>query len=72
MKIEKLLKKQDIIEILSINMSTLDRWMAAGDFPAADVRKKAPGAKGRDFVRWKESTLSSFIEGMNKEQNAYH
>ncbi|MXV58201.1 hypothetical protein GS537_04435 [Saccharibacter sp. EH60] len=68
-QVEKLLKKKDIIEALSIEKSTLDRWMASGFFPPPDVRRFTTANKKNFFVRWKASTLSKFISEMEQEKD---
>src|SRR4051812_33679333 len=51
-----LLEPDLVAALLSMSRRSFDRAVAVGDFPPADVRR---GAK---FVRWKQSTVTEWIE----------
>ncbi len=53
--IDPLLNASDVIRILKVSRSTLDRMLAAGGFPRPDlvIRRR---------LKWKPATVQSYID----------
>lgn len=52
---ERMLRRNDVLEALGISESTLYRWMDAGRFPR-------PVQLGPNTVAWPESAVSDWME----------
>jgi excisionase family DNA binding protein len=58
---DRLLKITEVCERLSVSRQTLYKWINKGRFPAGQQL-------GGNVVRWRQSTLDTFIENLSKSE----
>ncbi len=69
MLLQRLIHEKELLEIIGVSRSTIDRWIKSGDFPSA--RKLTPHRKawwGEDVQNWIESRPRVRPE-FNRESN---
>jgi predicted DNA-binding transcriptional regulator AlpA len=52
---ERLLRRQQVVDLLGVGLRTFERWLATRTFPKPDIRR------GR-IMLWKISTITAWIE----------
>ena len=64
---DSLLNKRQVADLLATSVSTIDRMLASSSFPREDRRVGI----GRGSLRWRRSTVQSWIDG-NMDGQAIH
>ena len=62
---DRLMKREEVLEVCGITRSLLYRWAGEGRFP----KPIKPGGPGTLAARWRESEIEAWLANVGKDQS---